>query len=144
MPTAFGSLRAFGVSPALALNFQLVVSVAALALIVYLLIREPDPLRRCFVVVCGTLLVTPYAFNYDMGALCVIAALLAGSNRAPSEHSGVLIIVAVAGIAAAVMNLGRAGWPIGPLVLAAGLLVIAAEAHRSERVGVPETQPSVP
>lgn len=144
MPTAFGSLRALGISPALALNFQLVVSVAALALIVWLLVREPDPLRRCFVVACGTFLVTPYAFNYDMGALCVIAAVLAGSNRAPAEHSGVLMIAAVAGMAAAVMHFGRAGLPISSFLLAAGLLVIAADVHRSARVIALETQPSVP
>jgi hypothetical protein len=137
MPTAFGSIRALGYSHIAASFVQLNVSIAALALIVWLLFKEPDPLRRCFVVTCGTFLVTPYAFNYDMGALSVIAALLAASNRAPAARAEVIAIAAVAGISAAVTNVGRAGWPITPLVLAAGLLVIAAGVLRSQSQSVP-------
>lgn len=144
MPTAFGSVRSLGYSPTLAFVVQLNLSIAAFALIVWLLVKEPDPLRRCFVVACGTFLVTPYAFNYDMGALSVIAALLAASSRAPALRGETIIIAAVAGISAAVTNVGRAGWPITPLVLAAGLLVIAAGVRRSQGVAALETQSSAP
>jgi hypothetical protein len=118
------------------------VSIAAFALIVWLLLKESDPLRRCFVVACGTFVISPYAFNYDMGALSVLAALLAGSNRAPAVRAEVIAIAAVAGIAGAVTNLGRAGWPITPLVLAAGLLAIALGVLRSRDVAALGTQPS--
>jgi hypothetical protein len=141
MPTVFGSLRTLGLSPAVALNVQLAVSAAAFALVLWLLSRETDPLRRIFVIVCGTFLVTPYAFNYDMGALCVVAAVLAGSNRVPATMAGSMVIASVAGIAVAVMNLGRAHLPIAPFILLAGLLVIASDARRARAANVPSGRP---
>lgn len=141
MPTVFGSLRTLGVSPGVALNVQLLVSAAAFALVLWLLSKETDPLRHIFVIVCGTFLVTPYAFNYDMGALCVVAAILAGSDRAPATMAGSMVIAAVAGIAVAVMNLGRAHLPIAPLILLAGLLVIATDARRARASNVPSGRP---
>lgn len=141
MPTVFGSLRTLGLAPSVALNVQLLVSAAAFALVLWLMSRETDPLRRIFVIVCGTFLVTPYAFNYDMGALCVVAAVLAGSDRAPSTVAGTVVIASVAAIAAAVMNLGRAHLPITPLILLAGLAVIATETSRNRAVSVPSGRP---
>ena len=125
MPTAFGSTRALGGSPDLAMAVQLPMSIAAAALVTWLLHVERDPLRRTFGVVCGTLLITPYAFNYDMGALCVIAALAAASPKIASHRASATIMAAVAGLAVIVTNLGRAGLPVAPLVLATGLMVLA-------------------
>lgn len=144
MPTFFASVRALGYTPTLGFIVQLNASIAALALVVWLLLKQTDPLRRCFVMICGTFLVTPYAFNYDMGALCVVAALLVGSDRAPASRAGSIVLAVVAGIVAAVTNLGRAGLPITPVILAAGLLVIANEVNRSQRASVAETQPPGP
>ena len=73
---------------------------------------------------CGTLLITPYAFNYDMGALCVIGALAASSPKIASHRAAATVMAAVAGLAAIVTNLGRAGLPVAPLVLAIGLMVL--------------------
>ena len=84
------------------------------------------PLRRAFVVTCGTFLITPYAFNYDMGALCVCAAVLAGRGRARIAITRRLPIALVAAISGAVTNLGRVNLPLTPLVLAAGLAAVAA------------------
>jgi len=131
MPTMFGSMRTLGFSPAIAAQAQLPVTIVGLAAVLWLLYRERDGLRRAFAITCGTFLVTPYAFNYDMGALCVCAALLAG--RAHEPESGALRrlpIALVAVIPAAVMNLGRAGVPITPLILAVGLLALAVAARR--------------
>lgn len=139
MPTMFGSLRTLGFSPTAALNVQLLVSVAAAALVIWILRKETEPLRRAFAITCATFLVTPYAFNYDMGALCVVAAVLAGSDRAPTTPSAAIVIAAVAAISAAVMNLGRANLPITPLILAAGLLVLALDAYRARALSRLET-----
>lgn len=131
MPTMFGSVRTLGFSPATAAQAQLPVTIFGLAAVLWLLYRERDGLRRAFAITCGTFLVTPYAFNYDMGALTVCAALLAGRAQVP--ESGALArlpIALVAAIPAAVMNLGRAGVPIAPLVLAAGLLALVVAARR--------------
>lgn len=128
MPTVFGSVRTLGFLPAFAAQVQAPVTIAAAATVLWLLYREPEPLRRAFAVTCGTFLVTPYAFNYDMGALCVTAALLAGADPVAAGRLRLLPIALVAASAAAVMNLGRANLPLTPLILAAGLgaLVVAA------------------
>ena len=124
MPTVFGSVRALGGSPESAIAMQLPVSIAAAALVAWLLHRERDALRRTFIVVCGTVLITPYVFNYDLGALCVVAALCAASPGIASHRATATIMAVVAGLAAIVTNLGRAGLPIAPLLLAAGLLAL--------------------
>jgi hypothetical protein len=129
MPTPFGSIRTLGFAPHVAEYVQWPVSIAGAVLVVWLLWRETDPLRRAFAMLCGTLLITPYALNYDMGALSVAAALLAlgGSLQGRAE---ILIISVVAAISGAVMNLGLSRLPITPLILAAGLLVVVRHAGR--------------
>lgn len=144
MPTVFGSMRTLGFSPALAGQAQVVVSVCAFAAVLWLLHRERDRLRRAFVVTCGTFLITPYAFNYDMGALCACAALLAGDRQSGvSRPLFVLPIAIAAASAAAVTNLGRANVPCTPLVLAAALAALVAAA-RERPVSRLETLTSAP
>lgn len=123
MPTTFASMRTLDFTPETAYLFQWSVSACALALVVWALSREADHLRRIFIVACGTFLVSPYAFNYDMGALTAIAAILVGSQW--SRNRPALIAVCVtAGLSAAVMNLGRVGLPIAPILLAMGLVSV--------------------
>jgi arabinofuranan 3-O-arabinosyltransferase len=129
MPTVFGSVRALGFSPEHAYLAQWPVSISALALTTWLFLREHDPLRRIFVLTCATFLISPYAFNYDMGALSVVAALLVGSQQLASRAHIVFVSI-VAGLPAAVMNLGRSNLPVAPLLLAAALLAVALEARR--------------
>jgi hypothetical protein len=144
MPTVLGSMRAWSFSASSAVQAQLPVTLAGFAAVVWLLYRERRPLRRVFAVTCGTFLVTPYAFNYDMGALCVCAALLAGEpSAAPRGAFFAFSIALVAAIAGAVAHLGRVDLPLTPLVLAAGLGVVIASV-RSVPAGQPETPASVP
>jgi hypothetical protein len=129
MPTVFASMRTLGLSTQAAYWVQWPVSIAAAALVAWLLRKEPDPLRRIFVVLCGTFLVSPFACNYDMGALAVVAALLVGSQSFAMR--GALVTVAVvAGLSGAVMNLARAQVPVAPLVLLAALLALVLETRR--------------
>lgn len=131
MPTTFGSMRTLGFSPATAAQAQLPVTIFGLAAVLWLLYRERDGLRRAFTITCGTFLLTPYAFNYDMGALCVCAALLAGRPHEPKLGAlSRLLIALVAATPAAVMNLGRASVPCTPLILAVGLLTLVVAARR--------------
>jgi hypothetical protein len=123
MPTVFGSLRTIDVAVPRAALAQAIVSICALILVAALLRRERDPLVRAFVVTCGTFLVTPYAFNYDMGALTVCAAVLAGTTRLPGRPR--LAVAVTAALSPAVYNLGRAHLPVVPLILIAVLLALA-------------------
>jgi hypothetical protein len=143
MPTVFGSVRTLEFSPAVAAQAQLPVTLAAAATILWLLYRERDPLRRVFTVTCGAFLITPYAFNYDMGALTVAAALLA-ARRADGDSRFAVPVAMVAMMSAACMNLGRANLPITPLVLAAGLAALVFAARRVSRDPAHETLASVP
>jgi hypothetical protein len=138
MPTVFGSMRTLGHTPEQALAAQMPVTIAAAALVLWLLLRERDPLWRAFVVTSGTFLITPYAFNYDMGAACVFAALLAGrAVGAPRGRLPLVILTAIAGLAAVVMNLGRTGLPLAPLLLFAGLGVALLAHYGRAREPVP-------
>lgn len=135
MPTVFGSARTLGLSPSAAAQAQWPVTIAAAILILWLLHQERDSLRRAFVVTCGTFLITPYALNYDMGALSVCAALLTSQATSGPRPLSAVPIAVVAAFSAAVMNLGRAGLPVTPLVLAIGLVMLALPAARKGKAG---------
>jgi hypothetical protein len=125
MPTVFGSMRALGFSPDVAYLVQWPVTIAAGVSIAWLLWKETDPLRRIFIVVCGTFVISPYAFNYDMGALGAVAAMLVGSQAL--SRPALISISIVAAISPAVLNLGRAGLPITPLLLMFSVLALALD-----------------
>ena len=128
MPNVFGSMRTLDLSPTLAFGVQGIASAMFGALTIWLLLKETDPLGRICIVLCGTFLVSPYAFNYDMGAFAVAAAVLAGSRRLASPATFVVAIAA--GLPAAVFALGKASLPITPLLLAGCLAAIHMRAPR--------------
>jgi hypothetical protein len=70
-------VRTLGFTPATAFAAHGVFAAIALPLVVWLMWKVRDPLHRAFVLLAGTFLLTPYSFNYDMGALGLAAALLA-------------------------------------------------------------------
>lgn len=124
MPTVFGAVRSLGYTPEVALTAQAPVTVLAAAMVLWLLIYVRDPLWRAFTVTTGTFLITPYAFNYDMGAVCVCAALLAGrAESAPRDRFSLVIVTVIAALPGVVMNLGRADLPLAPFMLFGGLWV---------------------
>lgn len=131
MPTVFGSIRTLGYLSEVAFTAQWSITLAGLLITGTLLHLERDPLRAAFVLTCGTFVISPYAFNYDMGALTVVAALLAGQHGL--RWSTAVAAGATAGLAGAVMPLGVAGFPISPLFLIAALGLLV-----TRRPAVPE------
>lgn len=137
MPTTFGAVRTLGFDPSVASMIQWPFSIVSAALVGWIFWRESDPLRRLFALLCGTFLISPYAFNYDMGALCVVAALLFGSSRIEHPYAAAAVAI-VAVLPAAVMNLGRSGMPLSPLLLLAAMVAMAVLAGRlTSRGGQP-------
>lgn len=130
MPTLFGSLRVWGVASDLALKLQAVVSLVGVVIVGWILLKQEDPLTRIFSIVCGTFLITPYAFNYDMGALAAVAVLLACSRDFAGPSTRLLATV-TAMLPAAVISLGRQFVPVTPMVLAACLSVVVLESFRT-------------
>jgi hypothetical protein len=130
MPSTFGSIRTLGYTPAMAFAVQAVISVIAFAVLVRLLFLLRDPLERAFAILVGTLLITPYAFNYDMGAVSVVAACLALRARDEHRHAAMWIYGALAVWPAAMTPLGLKMLPVSPLILAAAFAALWAGARR--------------
>jgi hypothetical protein len=124
MPNIFGSLRTLGLESDLALTIQWVVSGIFAGLSLWLLRKETETLPRVCIALCATFLVSPYGFDYDMGALTVAAAVLAGSGALAG--SATLLIAIVASLPAAIRYLGWVSMPITPLILAGCLYAIVA------------------
>lgn len=130
MPTVFGSARTLGYIPDTAYLAQWLTSAVGLGLVLWLLLTVRHRLAKAFAVCCGTFLVSPYGFNYDMGALAVCAALLLSSAHL-QHRGGIAAIAVVAALPAAVMNLGRAGLPVTPILLALGLVAVLLQFRAS-------------
>ncbi len=121
MPGVLGSLRALGMPAHSALVVQATVSAICLAAVFWLWSRTRDVVDRAFILTAGTLLISPYAFSYDMGALCVLAGIMALRDD-PRRARGAAITIALLCVVPALMyDLGRAGVPVAPLLLIAGL-----------------------
>jgi hypothetical protein len=133
MPGVFGAARALGLTPESAFQLQLGVSVLALAGLIWVLVRVPDPLERAFAVLAGTFLISPYAFNYDMGAMGVAAACLACRARDEDRHAAMAVFGALAILPAAVSPLAMQGLPLSSILLAAGLGALAWSARPPAR-----------
>lgn len=142
MPGVFGAARSLGAQPAMAFDVQLVVSLVTAAALIALLLRQRDPLERAGAVFIGNFLVSPYAFNYDMGAMSVVAACLAlrASESQRGLAMGIFGVLAV--LPAAVSPLGMQGLPVTPLLLAGGLVVLWMEARRPAVPAALTTSPS--
>jgi hypothetical protein len=120
MPTVFGALRSLGVDPSLAAAVQWPVSILAVATAVWLFLNDRCRSGRTFALLCATFLVSPYGFDYDMGALAVAAAIILAS-RSDLDRVSAVTLTAVALLPAFVLPLGSVGAPVAPVVLAAAL-----------------------
>jgi hypothetical protein len=130
MPSAFGSLRTLGYPYSTAIQVQAMVSVISLAILLALLLRLREPLERVFAILAGTLLISPYAFNYDMGAVSVAAACLALRARAANRPGSMAIYGALAVLPGMLQQAGDAGLPFAPLLLAAVFAVLWSGARK--------------
>jgi hypothetical protein len=91
--------------------------------------RDASASGRAFALLCATFVVSPYGFDYDMGALAVAsAAFLSAQNGA--GRGGRAMLLAVALLPAFVFPLGSAGLPIAPLLLATALCMRLSEVLR--------------
>ncbi len=128
MPSAFASVRALRFSPDIATWVHVAVAVLSLPVIVWLLVKIRDSLERAFILLAGTFVLTPYAFNYDMGALVVAAALVAQSPSLAASRNTALLVAFAAVLPSILRQLGHGGLPIGPIVLIAALAAVARAA----------------
>lgn len=122
MPTVFGSVRSLGGDPSLAAILQWPVSIAVALAAIWLFFKDQSRLGRGFALLCATFLVSPYGFDYDMGALALAAALML-SLHGKAGRTGLGVLAGLAILPAFVQPLGLAGAPVAPIILAAALWV---------------------
>ena len=97
MPTIFANARMLGASPALAWAAQALVS-APVAYVVWQVFRREGASERAgALLIIGTFLATPHAFNYDMPmtAAALTACLIARYDEARSIELGELVALSL-------------------------------------------------
>lgn len=124
MPGMFGSMRTLGFTPSTAFSVHWTFALIALPFLMWMLVKSREPLQRAFILLAGTFLLTPYAFNYDMGALSLVAALLALTCAQRSQWAAMVCAALVAVLPGVMTALGMAGAPISPLLLAAAVATV--------------------
>ncbi|HTU68107.1 MAG TPA: glycosyltransferase family 87 protein [Steroidobacteraceae bacterium] len=142
MPSIFGGARTLGFAPSTGFALQAVVSLVSFGVLVRLLFRLTDPLERAFAILAGTFLISPYAFNYDMGAMSLAAACLALRARAEQRIPAMLVYGALAVLPAAMKHLANLGAPLSPLLLAAAFYVLWTGARPASPAATPLSVPS--
>jgi hypothetical protein len=133
MPTVLTGLRLLGVEAQTALAWQIAFSLACLPVVVYALWKLRGPQYQgpaALVLTGGTIVVTPYAFNYDMGALAAVAAILFARSVSANHGAGnsrSLILAAACLVLCmlplALVLMGQAGIPLAPILIATCLLI---------------------
>ncbi len=131
MPGLFASLRVLGFDSHLSQNIHLSIAIICLPFIIWWLYREQDTIKRLFILLAGTFLITPYSFNYDMGAFSVIAGILLTKTE---ENASIHILCwsFAAAFPAFVLLFGGLNFPISP-VFVASILVWAALGSKKQQ-----------
>ena len=141
MPTAFAAARSLGADPSLAALLQGPFSVLGIMAAVWLFMKDESRPGRAFVVLCATFVVSPYGFDYDMGALAVAAASMLSAKSGAGRFGGVAMLV-VALLPAFVLPLGSAGLPVASLLLAAALGTRLHDVLRADALEERQGKPS--
>jgi hypothetical protein len=147
MPSVFAGARTFGLSYPAALSVQLAVALAVVVGSCLAIRRTDDPCRRALVLASAAVLVTPYAFNYDLTAIAAAMIwMLWGRLPWPAGWSAVCLLGWL--VPLLVMALNPLGLGVAPLVLAAVFWMSVQEAWgrsgTTERGVVrPQTRPAV-
>jgi len=137
MPTAFMNARVAGFSLRSAASLQVLISLAAIAAVIWTFWRRRNVDLSNALLVTATFLVTPYAFNYDMVVFgWVIIRLMDRSDNQPLDWA---LMLAVWAIPFATVPLGIAGLPVSFLALLAFGLRLLQRMRNSEAVGARAT-----
>jgi alpha-1,2-mannosyltransferase len=117
MPTAFMNARVAGFSMPVAIAAQIVLSVTAVAAVVWTFWRRRERDLSNMLLVTASFLATPYAFNYDMVVFGWVAIKL--MRRSDSEAWDYLLMLAVWATPFLTVPSGMAGLPISVLPMLA-------------------------
>lgn len=122
MPTIPPALLAAGVSPPIAWSIYAIVALLVTGLLLWRLPADPD--RAGMLVAVATILVLPYAFNYDLTIVAVAALILFVEAARSGDRLGAWIAAASLALPATMIYLAAMGFRIAPLVLGAQFAVM--------------------
>jgi hypothetical protein len=123
MVSVLAAARTFGLSQPVALAIQAAVAIPVLALAILAVRLTEDSSRRAFVLVTATVLVTPYALNYDLAALTAVILWRLTDPQPIGLVRGVVLALGWL-IPLGAMYLNNRGIGLTPVVLA-GLFALA-------------------
>lgn len=131
MVSVAAASRTLGVSFPVALAIQGVVAGVVLPIAVLAITRTDDACKRIFVLTTATLLVTPYAFNYDMTAVAVVIVWTL-FNRLEWRPAWSTIYLLGWVMPLATVFLTNVSLPVTPLVFGALFVLAVREALAGE------------
>jgi hypothetical protein len=141
MPTVFMNARAADMPMGLAWTLQAVVSVAAVAAVVWAYWKPRDPLLSRALLITATFVVTPYVFNYDMVVFgWLFAGLAARRDNAIWDYALMFLVWT---LPVTTIVLGLLGIPGSALAFAALVGRLACRLRQSPRAyGLAAAAPS--
>jgi hypothetical protein len=143
MPTPYMQARLLGAAPEVAMAAQVPFSLAAVAAVVWTFRRARDPALQAVALLAAGLLVTPYAFNYDMPALVAATAALACARPWPLAAQRLFLLVWASPVL--MMLAGFAHLPIAtPLLCALLAFALAAMAGDERAARAPSGAAATP
>ena len=134
MASVFAGGRTLGLSYQAAMAIQAAVAIPVIVTVCWAVRRTTDPCLRAALVACAAVLVSPYAFNYDLTAVsAALVWMLAGRLPLRPTLAPVYLLAWVA--PAAIMYLNMAGLGIMPFAVLALYAVLVHEARVSDHAG---------
>ncbi len=127
MASVFAGARTFGLSYPVAMAIQIAVALPAIGAACWAVRRTDDPCRRAFVLASATVLVTPYAFNYDLTAITA-ALIWVLTGRLPWRPSWSPVYLLAWLAPSAMMLLNMRGFGAMPIALIALFVLSLIEA----------------
>ena len=129
MPTGFMGARMLGASPAVAWWVQVPFTLLAVAAVAWTFRTRRDPTLSCAVLLTASVMVTPYAFNYDMVVFGWLAAVL--WSRFDRKWDRVLLL-SVWALPVAMLPLGDLHLPVSAPLLAVFLVRLVTKVRERE------------
>lgn len=119
MPSAFVFLRMLGVSQGAAYAGQAIVAIAAAGAVAFVWWRCGATLLAGAALVTGTMLLTPYTFDYEMAILAVPLAVIARHLVRHGASGGEKVLLAVLAVSPLAM-----GTPVDTIGIQVGFIVL--------------------
>jgi hypothetical protein len=135
MPTAFVAARLLGAPVGASYALQAIVAVIVVAAVVALWRSRAEPGLKAAGLVVGSLMLSPYGFDYDLAMLALPIAWLGRRGLLTAFLPGEKVILLLAWLAPVLVSgvAAASGLQLGPLILAALLWAVWRRACR-ERV----------